>query len=183
MKLCLLTPAGPTPPRLAPALLQLEKVLLIWQRKAIIGDTLLQPALLQTRTKRAVHDAAWGDAEPAAQPAGSAAAPSAAALAQRGQQARAGAPAGGGAGTPARRAAEAPWPLDAAGMWRRWGEADMNGALQLKLMDEKVGAGVEPPVGALRCGRWCSSGASELRAHLLVPRWPCWLGSARTAHG
>ncbi len=152
---CLLLqpPLRPTAaPRPFSSLLQLEKVLLIWQRKAIISNTLLQPALLLARTKRAQHDAAWGDVDLSAPPAASAGAAAAAAEAGAagavpglGPAAAAlGVPGSGMAGV-AQGAPRKPVPVSGpegeAALWRMWRRLPMNAVLLFKFIDQKASRG------------------------------------------
>lgn len=118
---------------------------MIWQRKAIISETLLQPALLLARTKRAQHDAAWGDADLGPLPTSNleVAADVAAAAAPGLGGAAAVVPhsSAGGQAVPAaagRKALPLSGPEAEAGLWRLWRRLPMNAVLRLKFIDQKV---------------------------------------------
>ena len=120
---------------------QLEKVLLIWQRKAIISDTLLQPAILQARTQRAQHDAAWGDAD--ALSGGEAVASAAGAASGQRGTARAAATRPASGLPEARKPMSLSGPDGRATMWRIWRRLPMNAVVLFKFIDQKVNAGGE----------------------------------------
>ncbi|GAB4818939.1 hypothetical protein N2152v2_005985 [Parachlorella kessleri] len=134
---------------------KLEKVLLIWQRKAIISEKLLEPAMLLARTKSAQHASAWGGDDLAAALAGSETAAAGVpglpgamggGASLQGQRAAAAVGAGeaGTAGAPARLSGE-------AALWRTLRRLPVNAVLLMKFINEKNGAVVQvtqkPQVG------------------------------------
>jgi hypothetical protein len=116
--------------------LQLEKVFLIWQRKAIINDALLQPALLQARTRRAQHDSAWGDADLSVHTISTGLGASRAAAG--------GIPglrdaAGGQQAAVSKKPVAMSGPEGEAWLWRQWRRCPMNTVTIFKFIDQKVG--------------------------------------------
>ncbi len=117
-------------------------MLLIWQRKAIISEKLLEPAMLLARTKSAQHASAWGGDDLAAALAGSETAAAGVpglpgamggGASLQGQRAAAAVGAGeaGTAGAPARLSGE-------AALWRTLRRLPVNAVLLMKFINEKA---------------------------------------------
>lgn len=178
-------PAHCAPAALCCAALQLEKVLDIWRRRAVVSEALLKPALQQARAKRAQHSSAWGDeaAAPAAATAPSAAAADAAGQGQASERLAHGAGSGG------RRPVPVTGPAADAQLWRWWRRMPISTGLLFKFLDNTVRAPegrrgkkaslfcwagrnkCEPGPLALHIARRVSQPASQPRKS--TTWWPC----------